>query len=410
MDGRNRITEFAPWGSSGGRGDFEVRLMVDDRRFTIEMGLDFEQRKAGFRATWTSSVPRLLPPPALLRVLTPEFVPFLVFDGELAHTLPDPKKTRAREALEVQFQLSSLHQFGKLMDRYWEEKTRNSTARGEKGLTQRRNKLAELQTRWSEFRRERNALARNLTKLTSQRDKLSGDYKDRFDQDSQAQAERRRLTDELTRANSNLTGLLTTAVNEVRKPQNLSPRFTAGLQALGQNLDILKLPESAAKEFFEELAHDAHCVCGEEMTDQRRLSILARRDSYLGKEDMGVLNAIKGAIKDNAGADPANYRTQLDDQMARLRDAVRDRDLVQGELDALQQRRLEGGDAELTALKGKLGKLEAEIAKAECRLAEVDADDDGGRGDDTQSLKALAKRIKRPKTWWQKQRKRATSA
>ena len=86
------------------------------------------------------------------------------------------------------------------------------------------------------------------------------------------------------------------------------------------------------------------------MTDARREAILAQRDAYLGKEDQGVLNAIKGAIKDTANRDPSSYREQLEKQLARLRHAVRDRDLVQGELDALERRRPEGGDQELTAL------------------------------------------------------------
>jgi DNA sulfur modification protein DndD len=389
------IAEFAPRGSTGGRGTFEARLMVDDRRFTIEMELDFDQRKVGFRTTWSSSVPRFQRPPALLRVLTPEFVPFFVFDGELAHALLDPKKTRAREALEVQFQLSSLHHFSKLLDRYWEEKTRSSTVKGEKGLTQRRNKLNELTSRRDKILRERKELVRRLAAVTAQRDKLAADYKDRFDQDRQAQEERRRLEEELGRANGNLSTLLNGSVADIRRPQNLSPRFTAGLQALRDNLEKLKLPENAAREFFDDLADADHCVCGEEMSDSRRAAILDRRDSYLGKEDQGVLNAIKGAIKDTAGGDPSSYREQLDKQLGRLRDAVRERDLVQGELDALERRRLEGGDEELTAMKGKLDDFEDEIAKAEARLTEIDADDDGGRGDDTHSLKALGKKIKR---------------
>ncbi len=389
------IGEFAPRGINTGRGVFEARVMVDDRRFTIEMTLDFDQRKVAFRTTWTSSVPRFMRPPALLRVLTPEFVPFFVFDGELAHALLDPRKTRAREALEVQFQLSSLNQFSKLMDRYWEDKTRNSTAKGEKGLTQRRNRLNELTTRRDQLTREQRELKRQLTTLTAQRDKLANDYKERFDQDHQAQEERRRLDEDLSRANSNLSTLLTGAFTEMRKPQCLSSRFTAGLQALRENLEKLKLPENAAKEFFDDLAEADHCVCGEEMTNARRGAILARRDSYLGKEDQGVLNAIKGAIKDTAGADPASYREQLDQKLARLRDAVRDRDLVQGELDALERRRLEAGDIELAAMKAKLDELDTDIGAADDRLAVIEADDDGGLGDETDSLKALAKRIKR---------------
>lgn len=391
------ISEFAPHGTDGGRGAFEVQLMVDDRRFTIEMALDFDQRKAEFRTTWTSSVPRFQRPPSLLRVLTPEFVPFFVFDGELAHALLDPKKTRAREALEVQFQLSSLNQFSKLMERYWENKTRNSTVKGKKALTQRRNKLDRLTSRRDRLVLEQRELKRTLAGLTAQRDKLADDYRDRFDQDNQAQEERHRLEEDLARANDNLSTLLAGAFTEIRQPHHLSSRFTAGLQALRENFEKLKLPENAAKEFFDDLVNAPHCICGEEMTQARRTAILTRRDDYLGKEDQGVLNAIKGAIKDLAGGESSSYREQLDGRLARLRKAVRDRDLVQGELDALERRRLEGGDEELTAMREKLDELGTEIGTTESRLAEIEADDDGGHGDETDSLKALQKRISRAK-------------
>ena len=391
------ISEFTPRGASGGKGEFIVRLMVDTQRFTIEMTLDFDQQEVGFRTTRLSSVARFQRPPSLLRVLTPEFVPFFVFDGELAHALLDPKKTRAREALEVQFQLSSLNQFSRLMERYWEEKTRNSTAKGKKGLNQRRNKLNELTARREKLTQEQRELKSELTTLTAQRDKLAQDYKDRFDQDHQAQEDRRRLEQELGRANDNLSTMLNDAFTETRKPQYLSSRFTAGLQALRENLDILKLPENAAREFFSELAEDDHCVCGEEMTAERRAAILARRDTYLGKEDQGVLNAIKGAIKDTAGGDSQNYRGQLDKQLVCLRDAVRDRDLVRGELDALEQRRLQDNDEELTVMKTKRENFDSKIEAIEDRLEALEADDDGGCGDDTESLKALQKRINRAK-------------
>lgn len=392
---RSAIPEFAPRGSSGGRGQFDVRLLVDGRRYTIEMTLDFERQRDEYRTTLPSgSSAGFKKPPSLVRILTSDFVPFFVFDGELAHALLDPKRTRAREALEVQFQLTTLNGFRNKLDRYWELKSRNSTAKGDKGLTQRQNRLNELRGRRTQLVQERKSLVKQVASVTEKHAALDAQYRTRFDQDEQAHAERQRLEGELGRAQGNLDSVLAAALNDVRMPQNLSPRFTSGLQMLRDSLDRLKLPESAAKEFFEELAHDEHCVCGEEMTDDRRSAILKRRDSYLGKEDMGILNAIKGSVKDLAGSDASTYRAAYDKQLGRLRDAVRERDEFQGELDALKARRLEGGDAELTAMKATLDGLEAELGRAKSRLEVLDADDDG-LGEDTDSIKALDKRIKK---------------
>jgi len=392
---RSTIPEYAPRGSSGGRGQFDVRLLVDGKRYTIEMTLDFERQREEYRTTLPSgSSAGFKRPSALVRILTSDFVPFFVFDGELAHALLDPKKTRAREALEVQFQLTTLNSFRDKLDRYWEQKSRNSTAKGGKGLTQRQNRLTELERRYAQLVQERRDLDKQISSMAEKHAALEAQYRSRFDQDTQAQAERQRLEGELQRVERNLDSVLTVALNGVRMPPNLSPRFTLGLQMLRDSLDRLKLPESAAKEFFEELAHDEHCVCGEEMTDERRDAILRRRDSYLGKEDMGILNSIKGSIKDLAGEDAKTYHATYDKQLGRLRDAVRERDEFQGELDALKARRLEGGDAELTAMKATLDEIEVDLRRASARLYELDADDDG-LSEDTDSIKSLKKRIKK---------------
>lgn len=391
----NIISEFAPHRTEAVAGSFVVRLQVDTRRFTIEMSLDFNSQKVEFRTTWISSVPRFKRPPPLLRVLTPEFVPFFVFNGELAHDLLDPRKTRAREALEVQFQLTSLNQFVKLMDQYWEDKARHSTTKGGKGLTQRRNRLAKLIDRHKRLLEEQQELTKKFHGQTASYEALSQDFKHKFDQDTQAQEERRRLETDLDRAEAKLSKFILTTFDDIRQPHYLSSRFTAGLQELRQNFEKLKLPENVAKEFFEDLADADHCVCGEEMTNARRESILNRRDAYLGKEDQGILNAIKGAIKDLAGSDPLTYREQFDKCLTRLGDAVRDRDLIKGELDALEHRRLAGGDDELNEIKIKRDALEQSIRSTKSRLAELNAEDDGGRGDETDSLKALNKLIAR---------------
>ena len=228
--------------------------MVDDRRFTIEMTLNFDIQDVDFRTTWMSSVPRFHRPPPLLRVLTPEFVPFFVFNGELAHDLLDPRKTRAREALEVQFQLTSLNYFSTLMDRYWEQKTRNSTAKGAKGLTQRRNKLNALTRRRSQLILEQKNLKNEFDTVMARRYVLAEQYEKRFNVDLQAQKDRERLNEELTRTKDNLSALLTSTFTEIRQPHFVSSRFTAGLQALRENFEKLKLPENVAKEFFEDLA------------------------------------------------------------------------------------------------------------------------------------------------------------
>ena len=241
---RSTISEYAPRGTSGGRGQFDVRLLVDGKRYTIEMTLDFERHRDEYRTTLPSgSSLGFKRPASLVRILTADFVPFFVFDGELAHALLDPKRTRAREALEVQFQLTTLNGFRGKLDRYWDLKSRNSTAKGDKGLTQRQNRFSELERRRAQLVQERRGLVKHVASVTEKHAALDTQYRSRFDQDTQAQEERQRLEGELSRVDENLDNVLVAALSDVRMPQNLSPRFTSGLQMLRDSLDRLKLPD-----------------------------------------------------------------------------------------------------------------------------------------------------------------------
>ena len=60
----------------------------------------------------------------------------------------------------------------------------------------------------------------------------------------------------------------------------------------------MKLPEGAAREFFEELAAEAECICGRPINDEVRGVIRARAHHYLGSEDISLLNTMKASITD----------------------------------------------------------------------------------------------------------------
>ena len=79
----------------------------------------------------------------------------------------------------------------------------------------------------------------------------------------------------------------------MRNPHALSSVFAEKMISLKASLDRVKLPESAAKEFFAELADEAECICGREITDEIRSILLERSNRYLGSDDIALLNSMK---------------------------------------------------------------------------------------------------------------------
>ena len=69
----------------------------------------------------------------------------------------------------------------------------------------------------------------------------------------------------------------------MRNPHSLSSSFAARMITLKDRLDRVKLPESAAREFFEELADEAECICGRPIDDDTiRAHIKGRAARYMG--------------------------------------------------------------------------------------------------------------------------------
>jgi DNA sulfur modification protein DndD len=373
-----------------GTGRFIVELLVDDRRMTIELTANFSAQSVSYRTTLASSVVNgFRPPAALKRIFSEEFVPFFVFDGELAVRLLEPNQTRAEQALDAQFQLSLLQRVSTSLGQYWTNQTKNVTATQTKGLTQRRNRLDNLEARERQLKAEHRRLSDALAKAMSERDQAQQAWDEAFNRDKEAREQRDQVTGDLARAETNLGEAIQRNLAMARDPHALSTVFATSLQALKANLDKLKLPESAAKEFFDDLAEADQCVCGEVMTQQRRAAILERKAMYLGQDDVGVLNSIKGDIKDLIGEDAIVHRALFDKQLAVLEAAVRERDDLATELTALEAKRLAEGDEELAAKKRRLDDAEGEIDRIRSRLDVLDAEPEGDEGDDTECLKAL---------------------
>lgn len=84
----------------------------------------------------------------------------------------------------------------------------------------------------------------------------------------------------------------------IKKPYNISHEFAQRLESLASNMQVLKLPKSTAREFFNEIAEGAICICGRCIGEKERENILNNADHYLGQEELVALNAIKGSLKE----------------------------------------------------------------------------------------------------------------
>lgn len=389
---RSEIYRLRKRGNNRGRGLFKVVLLHNGRRITIAMNFDFEEGTLRYTTTMPSGIKDGFHPPLeLKKFLRPDFVRFFVFDGELAAQLLSREHTDAQTAIEALFQLGIFANLAERVRAYWEEQTTGRTAKGDRGLAQRRNKKNFLDKRVAALKQEK---AQTVAEYEKAQQELQR-KKDRF---REALLEQRNLrerletaTGELERAKSSVKTAKRDVLEGMRSPHALSAIFAEEMISFKASLDRVKLPESTAREFFEELAEESHCVCGRELDDEIRQLIRERASHYLGSEDVALLNAIKGDVADLIGKSADAHEEVLKTQIDALLESLRLEDMLRAERDVIQ---IEGvaNDPTLVQVQEEIGQLEHKVRSLQKDLERYDDLTETAADEDTYGIEILEKR------------------
>ena len=173
------------------------------------------------------------------------------------------------------------------------------------------------------------------------------------------------------------------ALDSMRDPHRLSHLFAISMYRLKKGLDRVKLPESAAREFFEELAEEDRCVCGRPIDSDIRDAIRARAHRYLGSDDVSLLNTMKSDIEEVVGPSRTVGADALTDALKSLRNLVRERTTAENDLDDLR-RDAEDSDPAVMSAKEQIGRLSEKQSRLEKLLNRLN------RGDERVNLDRIA--------------------
>ena len=349
---------------SGESGQFAVSLLYDGRRMTIVLRFDFDAGRVQYSTTVGSGLREGFDPPReLRRFLTKRFVRFFVFDGELAEQLLDRKYTDAESAIESLFQLNIVDNMSGAVERYWQHQTSGRIATEDRGLTRRRNRVEKLRARLAKLQQDREGLGKEHQRLSEdlQAKRRRFDHELKEHQEFGARLATAQAAAE--RATETVRQLSADVLAKFREPHALAAQFAGEMLDLKENLDRAKLPESTAREFFEELSGEDECVCGRPLDKEAREAIRHRANRYLSTDSVALLNTLKGEVGSAVGGDPAAAAGRLQDAVGRLAESVK------AEMDALntaddveregisRNPELEREKTELEALSGTLERL-----------------------------------------------------
>jgi DNA sulfur modification protein DndD len=392
---REVVLEFAKRGPEApDRGIFEVRLLLNDRKATFIMEFDFENARVSYKTTYGSGQKAGFQPPSeFRRFLSRDFIHFFVFDGELAQRLLDRTKTNAEAAVEALFQTNVFAKLGERVKEYWDDRTNEQTATEERGKSRRENRVKELEGRLKTLKADQSRLKQKRDDVAARLKAKEDAYNQEIKKDESiskaiGQAE---VTHERLKADvRDRAGLL---LDAMREPYAMSAHFARSISDLRLGLDKVKLPERAAREFFEELAEEEYCVCGRPIDDHIRDAIRAGAKHYLGSDDVSLLNMMKTSIHEAVGDSPADPERALCAKIAALEDIVAEERDASNSLDGLKLE-AEQSDPAVKQAKEDIEALQNELDQVDQELEKFDSKDDKQGDGHTFGIDVLERRHK----------------
>lgn len=388
------VRAYAKNGNDRGRGEFHVTVRYDGgNRLTLTLKFDFEDGTVRPETTLPTGLRSgFHPPSSLRRFFAPELVDFFVFDGELAEHLLDSQKTDARRVIDALFQLNLFERIGFAVEAHWEERTKDAGAKEERGLARRQSRVQALKKRIRDLSDERRDLLGARAKAAQEAERLGKKYAEDLSQQKELGKAFASKRVELARVLGEAKTLRQQVLNAMRSPDALSAEFARELVALKGSLDRLKLPESTAREFFEELAEEAECVCGRALDDETRAAVRARAGQYLGTDDSALLNAMKADINARLAGAVGTSCDALSEKLKELERLIRLTLEVRVDLNEIKER-AQALDPALAQVQERQDEFEAKVQKCDDRLKDFEDPSDIAR-DEATGIAVLKRRLR----------------
>ena len=389
-----KVRSYAKRNNEAGNGFFRVKLLINAKVTTFAMNFDFSQGIVQYSTTLQSGIkPGFRPPLDVEKFLVPKFVNFFVFDGELAEHLLDASYTDAQTVIENLFQLSLFNEVKTAIGAFYDKRTENRGAQEDKGFRRRSNRVQALRERLSLLSGEKAEVDKNLTavhrNLSSEKSKFETALKK--DREHGSKVTVAQLS--VSTSNAQVKRLTMEYLQKARDPHALASRFATDLRTLKLSLDSVKLPESTAKEFFDEIAEfETDCICGRKLDAEHRAVIRERAALYLGNDDVAFLNALKSDVNTFVGTAGTLSVTEIDNIERGLHEAIRKENTVKIAFERLQKA-AQSSDPKLQEARNRIDGLEIEYSKLQQMSVKYENADETALDDRTFGLKVLARRL-----------------
>lgn len=374
-------------------GHFQVDLLVEEKRLTITVHFDFGEGTASFKTSYGSGQKTGFQPPVIVqRFLRSGFVNFFAFDGELAEQLLNHDHTNAEQAIEDLFQLSIFGGISSAIDDYWDSQTLSRTATEQRGYSRRQKRVEWLRNRLTELTAARDKKLDEKEEIGADLANVKAQFAERISTSQKKATYLQQKERNFQESKSLVTTLSKDLLAKMRLPVSLSESFATKVIDFKNNLDRVKLPESAAKEFFDELIEEELCVCGREMDDTAKQNVKERAGQYLGSDEVSLLNALKSDVDQYVGDDPSLLHAAVKTNIKELVDETKRRQERKNELEVATLA-VSKDDPVLGRAQEKIQDLEVRLNAVEEEIRKSEDLDDRYKDENTYGIPIIERRL-----------------
>ncbi len=397
-DARNwsadQVREFRGF-SDATEGMFRVDLLVDGKELVFELVLDFETGTAHYSTTSPLIGGRRdgwEPPRDARRFLHKDFVDLIVFDGEFASDVLDSEKSSAERAVDAMSQLYLVDRARNLAESERDRLINESgaTSANPKALQRQRNELEKYNVQIRRVTALREKIADQIDKNKGELQSLDSEFDSELRKSAGNTEQLDAIKERIAQAESQRSALVRDLMDSVRVPSRLSTYFASNLDSLRDGLASVQLPPSTTKQFFRELAEQDACVCGRPIDADIRQTILDHSYRYLGREEAGVLNAIKAQIEGRDANGGTGHVSDIVQELQSAQDALYE---ANTDLDEFEET-VSSPDDRLNSIRERIEELTIKIEKDQMVLDEIDRPAEIGESVESTSLAGLQQKRK----------------
>jgi len=331
----NDVLSYKPTEYECDEGKFTLTMQYDNKRYFYVLKLDYLHGKYQYFTSTTGErggfesgrgVPRTL------RVFdNRDFICRFIFDGERAQMILDSGKEEAEDAIKYLYQVDKLDALIGDINKLIDEKRKETEDRGKSttSIRQLRTRLENKKNIYERLEERKSILQKDTSRLEKKKQDLEQKRAELIAENETLQTEKETLERKKGEINSEMNTCFAKIHTQIVLPFHIHEKFESRLKNLFNNMQILKLPKTTAREFFMELSEKPKCICGHDIGEQEKKNILENADKYLGAEELSVINAVKHKLRTFESSD------ELYSELEKLQTLKEDLVWVNGQIEDL---------------------------------------------------------------------------